>query len=281
MDALSSKGMTNAMFEPACDYLKKLDTASWEYSGNSTPFNSFEKHLNGYSEALIENNERLTKLSNLVSTWSIAPPDPEVSSSHFDNIPQTNNNMSLDSSMDKYHYPHSDSDPSCHFKQQQQQPFIGDSVVGGAGNKNSGGVVVFPSYDHHHQHHDHDHDMKVKQEYHVPASGAVFGKPFSSNGYNQDGLINGLSVGDSEKIYHGLPNLSPCTKSLSDFISFNSRLGIRPVIGIHAQSPSMKDHLNLSQSKKQQGLQSQTPSPVSLYIKPIISFIEKLIKVML
>nr|KYP53040.1 Transcription factor bHLH111 family [Cajanus cajan] len=89
LDALSSKSMTSTMCQPVCDYLKKLDT-SWDYSG-STSLNSFEKHLNGFSEAMIENNERLTKLSNLVSTWSIAPPDPEVSS-HFD--PQTNN-MSL------------------------------------------------------------------------------------------------------------------------------------------------------------------------------------------
>ncbi|XP_061370642.1 transcription factor bHLH111-like [Gastrolobium bilobum] len=226
LDALSSKSLTSAMFEPACDYLKKLDT-SWEYNG-STSFNSFEKHLNGFSEAMIENNERLTKLSNLVSTWSIAPPDPEVSC-HFD--PQTNN-MSLSSSMD--HYPQSE---PCHFK----QPF-GDSIsasVGGA-SRNS---PVFTCY---------DQGMKVKQEYHHASEvpGAIFGKPFNANGFNS------LSVGDSGKLYHGFPNISSCTRNFSDVISFKSRLG-RPVIGIHAQKPSMK-YLNLSESKKQ-GL--QTPSP--------------------
>ncbi|KAK7268336.1 hypothetical protein RIF29_21034 [Crotalaria pallida] len=86
---MSSKSMTSIMFESACDYLKKLDT-NWDHQYNgSTSFKNFdEKHLNGFNDAMIENNERLTKLSNLVSTWSIAPPDPEVSS-HFD--PQTNN----------------------------------------------------------------------------------------------------------------------------------------------------------------------------------------------
>ncbi|KAK7279590.1 hypothetical protein RJT34_24643 [Clitoria ternatea] len=228
LDALSSKSMTNTMFQPACDYLKKLDT-SWEY-GSTSSFNSLEKHLNGFSdEAVIENNERLTKLSNLVSTWSIAPPDPEVSS-HFD--PQTNHsNMSLSSPMD--HFPQSDHHH--HFK----QPF-GDSTpcsLGGA-SKSSG---VFPCYD--------NHDMKVKQEYHA---GGVFGKSLDANGYENG--FHSLSVGDGCKFYHGLPNLSSCTRNFSDIISFNNRLG-RPVIGIQTEKPSMK---YLSEPKKQA---LQTPSP--------------------
>ncbi|BAT94517.1 hypothetical protein LR48_Vigan02g184100 [Vigna angularis] len=229
LGALSSKSMTSTMFQPVCDYLKKLDHSSWEYSG-STSLNSFEKHLNGFNEAMIENNERLTKLSNLVSTCSIAPPDPEVSS-HFD--PQTNN-MTLNSSMD--HFPQSD-----HFK----QPF-GDSTcsLGGVANRNSG---VFPSY---------DHDTKIKQEFHASeVQGSVYGKSLNANGY-QNGF-NGFSVGDSCKLYHGMPNLPPCTRNFSDVISFNSRFG-RPVIGIHAQKPSMK-YLNVSEPKKQ-GLQA--PSPI-------------------
>ncbi|KAF1879149.1 hypothetical protein Lal_00047821 [Lupinus albus] len=138
LDALSSKSMTNTMFEPACDYLKKLDT-NWDHYSDSNSFNTLEKHINGYSNAMIENNERLTKLSNLVSTWSIAPPDPEVSS-HF--VPQIRN-MSLNSSMDYY----TQSDPNCHFKQP------------------SG---VFPCF---------DQDMKAKEEYHTSeVAGAFFGK---------------------------------------------------------------------------------------------------------
>ncbi|XP_058741337.1 uncharacterized protein LOC131613700 isoform X2 [Vicia villosa] len=237
LDGLSSKTMFD---EPACDYLKKLDTTNWEYSG-STSFNtSFEKHLNGYSEALIENNERLTKLSNLVSTWSIAPPDPEVSS-HFD--PQTNNlsnNLNSNSSnIDNHHF---ESDPNCHLK---QLPF-GDSI-GGVGNK------MFSNC------HDVQDINKVKQEYHHQhhhANHEVFGKSFMNpNGY-LDGFNNSLNpVGENGKFYQGLPNISPCTKSFSDVISFNSRFG-RPLIGIHAQRPSMK-YSNLSESRKQ-GL--HTPS---------------------
>lgn len=229
--------MTSDMFEPACDYLKKLDT-SWEYSG-STSFNSFEKHLNGFNDAMIESNEGLTKLSNLVSTWSIAPPDPEVSS-HFD--PQTNN-MSLNSSMD--HYPQSE--PCHHFKQPFEDSTLACSV--GGTSRNSG---VFPCY---------DQDMKVKQEYHHASevSGAVFGKSFNTNNGYQNGFNSHSSVGDSGKFYNGLPNISSCPRNFSDLISFNSRLG-RPVIGVHALKPSTK-YLNLSESKKQ-GL--QTSSPVSL-----------------
>ncbi|CAL0299723.1 unnamed protein product [Lupinus luteus] len=202
--------MTNTMFEPACDYLKKLDT-NWDHYSGSTSFNTMEKHLNGYSDAMIENNERLTKLSNLVSTWSIAPPDPEVSS-HF--VAQTTN-MSLNSSMDYY----TQSDPNCHFKQP------------------SG---VFPCF---------DQDMKAKEEYHTSeVAGAVFGKSYNPNGY-QNGF-NGLhSLGENRKLYHGLPNLSSCPRNFSDLISFNNRVG-RPDVGIHAQKPSTK-YSNLYESKKQ------------------------------
>ncbi|KAG4919352.1 hypothetical protein JHK85_057633 [Glycine max] len=229
LDALSSKSMTSTMFQPVCDYLKKLDHTSWEYNG-PTSLNSFEKHLNGFSEAMIENNERLTKLSNLVSTWSIAPPDPEVSS-HFD--PQTNN-MSLSSNSMDHHFPQSE-----HFK----QPFRDSTSSCSLGGASRSSGVIPNCY---------DHDMKVKQEYHaseVPP-GAVFGKTLNANGFNS------LSVGDSCKLYHGMPNISSCTRNFSDVISFNSRLG-RPVIGVHSQKPSMK-YLNVSESKKQ-GL--QTPSP--------------------
>lgn len=237
MDGLSSKTMFD---EPACDYLKKLDTTNWEYSGSASFNTSFEKHLNGYSEALIENNERLTKLSNLVSTWSIAPPDPEVSS-HFD--PQTNNisnNLNSNSSnIDNHHF---ESDPNCHLK---QLPF-GDSI-GGVGNKMFSNV------------HDIQDMNKVKQEYHHHHHGnhEVFGKSFMNpNGY-LDGFNNSLnSVGENGKFYQGLPNISPCTKSFSDVISFNSRFGI------HTQRPSMK-YSNLSDSRKQ-GL--HTPSHVSFFL---------------
>ncbi|KAK7268337.1 hypothetical protein RIF29_21035 [Crotalaria pallida] len=225
LDALSSKSMTSTMFEPACDYLKKLDT-NWDHQYNSsTSFNNFdEKHLNGFSDAMIENNERLTKLSNLVSTWSIAPPDPEVSS-NFDPQP---NNICLNSSMN-HDYPQSE---PCHFK----QPF-GDSTSSCSIGRNFG---MLPCY---------DQDMKVKQEYHHASE--ILGKSFNTNGYNTLS-----SFGDGGKFYHGLHNVSPCPRNFSDLISFNNRVG-RPVFAVHAQKPSMKC-INLSESKKQ-GLQTSSP----------------------
>ncbi|XP_062150217.1 uncharacterized protein LOC133858769 isoform X3 [Alnus glutinosa] len=77
VDALSSKSMSTGMFGPACDYLKKLDN-SWEFTNSCTSFNNFDKHISsGLSESVLD-NERLSKLSNLVSTWSIAPPVADV-----------------------------------------------------------------------------------------------------------------------------------------------------------------------------------------------------------
>ncbi|XP_004297789.1 PREDICTED: transcription factor bHLH111 isoform X4 [Fragaria vesca subsp. vesca] len=93
LDALSSKNLTNtAMYDPACDYLKKLDNASsnWEFTNSSTTaatmhasnLNNFERQININGSFSNEN------LSNLVSTWSIAPPEPQlVSSPFFNNLP--------------------------------------------------------------------------------------------------------------------------------------------------------------------------------------------------
>ncbi|XP_061351022.1 transcription factor bHLH111-like [Gastrolobium bilobum] len=232
LDALSSKSMTRSMFEPAFDYLKKLDT-NWEYSG-STSFNSFEKHLNGFSDEIIENNERLNKLSNLVSTWSVAPPDPEVNG-HFD--PQTNNS-SLSSSMDH----HTQSDP-CHIK----QPFEDSTSCSvGETSRNSEG---FPNC--------YDVDTKVKQEnyYASEVLGSVFGRSFNIDGY-QNGFNNHF-VGDKGNLYNGMPNFSSCTRKFSDVISFTGQLG-RPIIEIHAPVTSTKC-LNLSESRKQ-CLQTSSPT---------------------
>ncbi|RDY12197.1 Transcription factor bHLH111, partial [Mucuna pruriens] len=158
LDALSSKGMTRSSFEPACDYLKKLDTA-WEYSG-STSFNGFEKHLNGFSDEIIENNGRLNKLSNLETTWPNAPPDPE-----FNTLSSLANH-------------HTQSNPS-HIK----QPF-GDSTTCSVGETSTS----FPCY---------GLDMKVKQEYYAnEVAGSGFGRSSfntvtgSLNGFNN--LLNGM-----------------------------------------------------------------------------------------
>ncbi|EEF40510.1 hypothetical protein RCOM_0775400 [Ricinus communis] len=68
LDALSSRSINSSgIFEPACDYLKKIDH-NWEFTSS---FNNFEKHINGFStdhhhQSLIESDQRVTKLSNLV-----------------------------------------------------------------------------------------------------------------------------------------------------------------------------------------------------------------------
>ncbi|XP_028776657.1 transcription factor bHLH111-like isoform X1 [Neltuma alba] len=105
MDAVSCKSM---MYEPACNYLKKLDT-TWEYnhtnnSDSSSASFDHQKQFNGFNEAVLDQSERLSKL---VTTWSIAPPDRQVhnhnhnhnNSTHFDPH-QTHNNNDLNSSMD-------------------------------------------------------------------------------------------------------------------------------------------------------------------------------------
>lgn len=64
---LSSK----SIYEPAYDYLKKMDN-NWEFT-SSTSFN--DNGFVNHHQTLTNQNERFTKLSNLVSRWSIAPPD--------------------------------------------------------------------------------------------------------------------------------------------------------------------------------------------------------------
>lgn len=73
LEALSSKSLATEMFNPVCDYLKKLDS-SWEFT-NPSPVNRLEKHLNSYNSGTMIEPERMTNLSALVSNWSIAPPN--------------------------------------------------------------------------------------------------------------------------------------------------------------------------------------------------------------
>ena len=234
VDALSSKtSMSTGMFEPACDYLKKLDN-SWEFT-NSTSFNNFDKNINGFSESLLD-NERLSKLSNLVSTWSIAPPHPEVNR-QFD--PQTCN-ISLSSSMD--HYSH----PDIHHD--MKHTFADSTSCGLGTTRNSG---LFSSY---------GHDLKVEddQQRETEAQLGLFRRSFNNNsiGSYQIGLNSSLMGSDNPRSYfYGMPNSSSCTrlKSFADVISFSNRLG-KPLVDIHGPNHCFKS-LNTSDYKKQ-GLQT-------------------------
>lgn len=234
LDGLSStkSNMPTGMFEPACDYLKKLDHSAWEFT-NSTPFNNFDhKQMNGFNETMIE-NERLTKLSNLVSTWSIAPPEPELNC-QFN--PQTcnnnNNNMSLSSSMDQYHL---------------KQTFS-DCEIGVNRNSSS----LFPCY---------SHALKVEtvHEENIEAAPGVLLRRPVINGNGNIGYQNG---GDHSKYYnYGMPDsYSSCTsaRNFADVISFSGRLS-KPLIDIHAPTKPCFKSQHLSDNSKKQGIQTSPP----------------------
>ncbi|PKA55046.1 hypothetical protein AXF42_Ash003683 [Apostasia shenzhenica] len=84
LELLSSKTtLPTEMFDPACDYLKKLDS-SWEFASTSSSLNSSStfdaKQLAGSSNgeaggSLIECEKLTSNLSDLVGNWSIAPPN--------------------------------------------------------------------------------------------------------------------------------------------------------------------------------------------------------------
>uniref|UniRef100_A0A5B7BDD8 BHLH domain-containing protein n=1 Tax=Davidia involucrata TaxID=16924 RepID=A0A5B7BDD8_DAVIN len=170
--------LPTGMFEPAFDYLKKMDN-SWEFT-NSASFNNFEKHSNGFNESLIE-SERPKKQSNLVSNWSIAPPDPEV-------------NISLSSTLMDQYYSRSD---LYHVKQ-----MVSDSI-----NSNFGSFLCC------------DHDLKVENDYHeIEGPEALFRRSFNGNGIGYQMSLNNSLVGDNSKYYYGIPDMpcnNPTTKSLN------------------------------------------------------------------
>ncbi|XP_042492505.1 uncharacterized protein LOC122072047 [Macadamia integrifolia] len=63
LEVLSSKNLSREMFEPAFDYLKKMDNC-WELT-NSPSLNNLEKQFNGYNGSLLENQRLNYNLSNL------------------------------------------------------------------------------------------------------------------------------------------------------------------------------------------------------------------------
>ncbi|KAJ9563599.1 hypothetical protein OSB04_008759 [Centaurea solstitialis] len=66
------QNMSTRMFEPACDYLKKIDSG-WEFS-SPTNLNHFEKNFNGFNDGMYQSKNPAS-----VGSWSIAPPDVEIS----------------------------------------------------------------------------------------------------------------------------------------------------------------------------------------------------------
>ncbi|KAI3497962.1 hypothetical protein L2E82_13980 [Cichorium intybus] len=62
------QNISTRMFEPACDYLKKMDSG-WEFTSPAN-HNQFQKNINGFNDSLYQ-----SKNPSLVSSWSIAPPE--------------------------------------------------------------------------------------------------------------------------------------------------------------------------------------------------------------
>ncbi|XP_044490817.1 transcription factor bHLH111 isoform X2 [Mangifera indica] len=237
LDALSSKSISTGIFEPAYDYLKKMDN-NWEFT-NSSSFNDFDKNLNGgFGESSTE-NERLNKLSKLVSHWSIAPPDPEINR-HFD--PQTCH-VSLSSSMDHQY----DSQPDfCHLKPR----LFTDSTSNGT-TRNSGFLSYYGR---------HDSKVENNKHQHCDTPTSFFRKTFNTGGlgdYVGLNSTNSMVEGDN-KYNYGMSHSQYYTnaRNFADAITISGRL-TKPLIDIHLPKPYFKS-LNSSDCKK------RTSSPTKI-----------------
>ncbi|XP_022775698.1 transcription factor bHLH111-like isoform X2 [Durio zibethinus] len=233
-EALSSKSTSSAgIFDPACDYLKKID-GNWEFT-NSSVFNNFFKNLNGYDDTSNDHDhqsaiesERFTKLSNLVSDWSIAPPDPQVDPQLIN--PKSCDHISLTSnSVESY-------------SQQQPPAFCGSMAT----IKNPVFISCYGNGNHH-------NEVKMEtQSLDMEAPTSYFRRAFkgtNTNGYHHHNSLinNSVSILEADNFF-GMSHNSPCTSTIT-----YSRL-TKPLVDIHASKPSFRP-LNLSDCKKQ-GLQA-------------------------
>lgn len=241
INAFSSKNLsTGLMFEP-CDYLKKMDNG-WD---SSTPFNNFDqKNFNGSFNDNMFEAERLSKLSNLVSNWSIAPPDPEINGpAQFD--PQSCNISLSRPNLDHY----SGSGDVCYMKQNVNREL---------GSYSS---------------HGHDHDLKVELNDQRDDHAEVNGNNLFPRAYNngtprigyQMGMNNSMN-GDNSKLYYGVQDVS-CNngRNLEDVLAFSNGAFSNklPPTNVITPSKPMLKTLNLSDCKKQT---QQTSYTVSLLL---------------
>ncbi|KAL8157724.1 uncharacterized protein LOC141724379 [Apium graveolens] len=237
INAFSSKNLTTGlMFEP-CDYLKKMDNG-WD---NAAPFNNFDqKNFNGSFNDNMFEAERLTKLSNLVSNWSIAPPDPEINGPpQFD--PQSCNISLSRPNLDHY----SGSGDVCYMKQDVNREL---------GSYSS---------------HGHDHDLKVELNDQRDDNAEVNGNSQFPRAYNngtrigyQMGMNNSIN-GDNSKLYYGVQDVS-CNngRNLEDALAFSNGAfsnKLPPTNNITPSKPMLKT-LNLSDCKKHTQQASYTPT---------------------
>ncbi|KAJ8770008.1 hypothetical protein K2173_009091 [Erythroxylum novogranatense] len=184
LDVMSSKSnISSGIFEPAYDYLKKMDS-NWEFTSSSSSFNTLEKHLNGFNENLIE-NERLTRLEG---NWSIAPPDPEVTRQYFDPLTR---NISLTSSLTQFSLPQTYSN-SC-------------------GMRTSRSSGIFPCYNH-------DDPKADSQHRDIEVPVTFLPKSVSCNDFGQSVVGD-----NSKLCCDAQDTTSTSTRKFTDIINFRSR----------------------------------------------------------
>ncbi|XWS63995.1 hypothetical protein CRYUN_Cryun06bG0148900 [Craigia yunnanensis] len=233
-EAISSKSTSSAgIFEPACDYLKKID-GNWDFP-NSSVFNNFIKNINGYDtstdhdhQSSIE-SERLIKLSNLVSNWTIAPPDPQINPQFIN--PKSCDHISLISnSVEDY--------------SQQLPDFCGMTTI-----KNPVFVSCYDNGNHH-------HDVKMEtQGLDMEAPTSYFRRALkgnNSNGYHHHNCLINNSISMEADNFYGSMSHSPCTSTIN-----YSRLS-KPFVDIHASKPCFRP-FNLPDCKKQGLLTTNSP----------------------
>ncbi|EHA8587706.1 transcription factor bHLH111 [Cocos nucifera] len=224
LEVLTSKSMATEIFDPACDYLKKMDS-SWEFTQPSS-LNSLDKQLTSYNGSIM-GPERLTNLSDLVSNWSIAPPNPQLN-------PPSTCSVSINPSMAQY----STSNIS-HIKHEiPNSPSYPGSGMGGETNT---GYV--PCY---------DHDTKEESQHHqdMGASMPSFLRPFSTNNIGYQTGVGNLLMGLNNKFCSGMTDvLWSNTRNLSDLISFTDSLN-KPAVDLRASKSCIKVS-DSSDSKKQ------------------------------
>ncbi|XVE74615.1 hypothetical protein DITRI_Ditri12bG0031600 [Diplodiscus trichospermus] len=215
--SISSTGI----FEPACDYLKKIE-GNWDFQSTSG-FNNFIKNFNGYDTSTDHDHqssvesERLTRMSNLVSNWSINPPDPHV-------------NPQFINSVENY--------------SQQLPAFCGMATV----LRNPVFLSCYENGNHH------PPDVKREtQGLDMEAPTSYCRRAFKgnkTNGYHHHNtsLVNNSM--EAENFYGSMTSsYSPCTSSIT-----YSRFS-RPLLDINASRPCLSKSLNLLNCKKQ-GLQA-------------------------
>ncbi|KAI3921125.1 hypothetical protein MKX01_036104 [Papaver californicum] len=242
VDALSSsKNLTIQMFEPACDYLKKMDN-SWELIPNSATFNNLQKHLNSFNGSLME-HERLSNLSNLVSNWSIGLPFPEANRQI--SIPSTtcHDEILINSNHHPQEYSQSHDFSNHPMKRDMSNASSSCEVTGGIRGSNNNSWM-FPCY---------GQDVDQSSSDQTSFLGSFKTNSLLQHQMDNNPVLTRENVNNNNKSYYGSSRLeepwSNSTKNLSDIISFNSFLN-KPLMDVQPSKHCSSKPSNSSEAKK-------------------------------